>query len=599
MSVSSSNLNTVSLAHNSNILLQENIYTPESFLKILENQGHFPAHFTVKGNLILSNRTDLSALPEGLHVEGALDLSFADGITLPEGLYVKGDLILNGFYKLKALPERLHVGGGLYLYNCDALIALPKEFYVGGNLDFGNCCNLMALPEGLHVKGHLSLYRCIRLTALPKKLQVEGNLNIFDCFCLNFLHEGLCVGGNLHCGGYCGNSVGLISLPENLQVKGDLLLQDCISVPSLPESLQLKGHLCIENCINLTSLPSWITTLGALPNGQIRQVELTRTGLSQAIIERLRQTPAPGMQFYFSQERSAPVRVFTTLNEAFEFWKKETKCSDLSVPSIEILDAHLPSVLTFLSQLAVTAEYKNINARAMLAQRIFQAFNWMATKDTTIKNRAFYIIYQGTTSCDDRIISALDELELMINIHELENAEYPEDKLHQIGKSYLLLGMVNGKAKEHIQTLTWVDEVEVYLAFRINLRDRFNLPLLTRNMIFTRSAQVTEEQLKKAGNAIEQACTEEKLDQFLEEWSPWVRHKRRMSVPAYEKLPPVSVEESELVCCLTEEVTTQPVWYDGHIYDYKSFVKTYAQSGQNPFNRKLINLSELNRIINP
>ena len=80
--------------------------------------------------------------------------------------------------------------------------------------------------------------------------------------------------------------------------------------------------------------------------------------------------------------------------------------------------------------------------------------------------------------------------------------------------------MVNAKAKAHKETLTWVDEIEIYLAFQIGLAERFNLPVKTRNMIFGACAQVTEAQLQAFGDEIEQECTNEKLEAFLQTWSP-------------------------------------------------------------------------------
>jgi hypothetical protein len=79
-------------------------------------------------------------------------------------------------------------------------------------------------------------------------------------------------------------------------------------------------------------------------------------------------------------------------------------------------EMNLRNILNFLSWLTGTAEYKNLQARPVLAKRVIEAFSLMAEGES-IKVRAFDIIEEGLTSCDDRIISALEEIELMVLLH--------------------------------------------------------------------------------------------------------------------------------------------------------------------------------------
>ena len=62
------------------------------------------------------------ALPQGLTVEGSLDLWGCTGLTaLPQGLTVEGSLDLRGCTEMTALPEGLSVAGGLWLTSCAGL----------------------------------------------------------------------------------------------------------------------------------------------------------------------------------------------------------------------------------------------------------------------------------------------------------------------------------------------------------------------------------------------------------------------------------------------------------------------------------------------
>ena len=85
------------------------------------------------GNLDLRS-TGITSLPDGLVVDGVLDLENCTGITsLPEGLTVGGDLDLYGT-GITSLPEGLAVGGSLYLENCTGITSLPDGLTVGGCL---------------------------------------------------------------------------------------------------------------------------------------------------------------------------------------------------------------------------------------------------------------------------------------------------------------------------------------------------------------------------------------------------------------------------------------------------------------------------------
>jgi hypothetical protein len=347
----------------------------------------------------------------------------------------------------------------------------------------------------------------------------------------------------------------------------------------------------------LTSLPSWITTLGARADGNFRAVHLSYTGLSDAIIERLQQTPAPGMHFFYSHAATLPREEFPDLETALVFWFKEAKDETVAIPTITIdRESDRANAVAFLARLTTTAEYKNLQTRPFLACRILEAFHQMAL-DEDIKARGCDFISQGLISCDDRIISALEEIELMLLLDKIEKTNHTSDELKKLGKSFLLLEMVNAKANAHKETLTWVDEIEIYLAFQIGLAERFDLPVKSRNMIFRGCAQVTDAQLKAFGDEIELVCTDEKLEAFLQTWSPWIKFQRQL-VPSYEEL---AIADRELadddICVFSQCAPDQPVFYNGHVYEYVDFVQQYRMNGTDPLDRSKIDISQLKRLI--
>ncbi len=578
-----------------------------------KNLTSLPQNLKVEGDLYLNNCTNLTSLPQNLKVGGDLDLDRCTSLTslpqnlevgislslrhctsltsLPNNLVVEGHLYLKRCTNLTSLPQNLEVGGCLNLSDCTSLTSLPQNLKVKGYLDLNNCTNLTSLPQNLEVGGCLDLSDCTSLTSLPQNLKVEGDLYLNNCTSLTSLPQNLKVEGDL----YFNNCTSLTSLPQNLKVEDYLYLNDCTSLTSLPEDLDLGGNLYLSGCTSLTSLPNSITELGYRSDGEMRVIDLTRTGLSTTVIQNLQQSEHPGIQFHYSQEAQQPSSTFTTLDQGLQFWAELAK---KQAPHVEINGLSCGNVRTYLSRLTTTQEYKNLQSRKYLAERVIDVFKLMR-EDNGIKEHAVNLIEEGLSSCDDRIISALNEIELMVQVNEIEKDDHNEKDLKTLGKRFLLLEMVNKKAAEHIETLSFVDEIEVYLAFQIGLADRFKLPIKTRNMIFRNCADVTDQKIKEYGDTIEEECTEEKLNTYLESWNPWVKlQKSKVKVPLYDELPLDNKEykKDDFFCIFLQDKPERPVSYKGFIYDYKMFIGWYKTNGTDPLTREKIDLEHLKKV---
>ena len=447
-------------------------YTPEKFQQLLSKNHRFPPKVIVTGNLDLKN-SNIETLPAGLEVRGNLCLEGCINLkSLPEGLKVEGSLYLSGRVHytsqglqvtsnlLTSLPRGLEVGGDLHLFSCTNLISLPRglkvrgclnltgctslisfpeeELQVGGDLLLNGCTNLPSLPYPLKVGGSLIFSGNTNLEFLPVWLLVKGNLDIIECPSLAFLPLRLVVEGHLEIRGCCnlkelsqrlvfdGNLVYYRPKSLPLVVRGDLKVSACHSLVLLPQELRVGGNVSLAFCPSLTSLPSWITTLGPRTDGNTRVVSLEDTGLSDAIIERLRQTPAPGMQFHLSHPATVSIVEFPNLANAIAFWHIEAIGEKLE---------NQAEIIHFLARLTETDEYKNLHTRPHLASRVLEAFRQMA-QDTEIKANACELIHTGLAPCNDSIISILDSIELMILVKKVKTTEHPAEELRKLGKIF-------------------------------------------------------------------------------------------------------------------------------------------------------------------
>ena len=189
----------------------------------------------------------LDNLPEGLTVEGWLDLGGTEIARLPKGLKVSGHLNL-AFTPIKTLPEGLSVGGDLYLNNT-LITALPEGLTIGGDLCLDHT-RIAELPDDLSVGRDLSL-SFTKVTTLPKGLTVCRDLRVNNTK-ITSLPEGLTVVGNLVL-----SDTPIRALPDDLRVGYDLTLNDT-AIEKLPKGLTVNGHLDLRRT-PITNLPEGLT----------------------------------------------------------------------------------------------------------------------------------------------------------------------------------------------------------------------------------------------------------------------------------------------------------------------------------------------------
>lgn len=174
----------------------------------------------------------LDNLPEGLTVEGNLNLGGTQITALPEGTSVSGYLRLSST-PITALPARLSVGGFLDLSETP-IKELSRGLTVGGGIDLCST-EIISLPEGLSVTGFLDLSGT-PIRELPKGLMVGGSFNLSRTK-IGALPEGLTVGGSLYL-----NETSITVLPKGLMV-GDNLILDRKKITELPEDLTVGGEV--------------------------------------------------------------------------------------------------------------------------------------------------------------------------------------------------------------------------------------------------------------------------------------------------------------------------------------------------------------------
>ncbi len=186
--------------------------------------------------------------------------------------------------------------------------------------------------------------------------------------------------------------------------------------------------------------------------------------------------------------------------------------------------------------------------------RYYRARVWrileLCAHNTDVREAVFWQT-QGRGTCEDRLLLILSQLEVRAHIalSAGEEAERAEATLLRLGRSLYRLDQVDSIAARHIQEMRQdpyasVDDIEVYLAYRVQLADRLDLPAQPRQMHYLEHSGVSRTRVMRAGTAVIAGENIEVLSNALaqrEFWQGYVRNRypdrfEALAAPFHEQL---------------------------------------------------------------
>ncbi len=411
--------------------------------------------------------------------------------------------------QIKLLPE--HFGNlsslsELNLY-CNPLIFLPDDF---GNLShlrilYLNTSRLQSLPDSF---GNLRELEFLDLSqtkiySLPDSFGALHNLFDLD------LSD-----SNLH------------TLPDSLGSLGQLtqLQLQNNHISSLPESFVHLASLRFLNLgnnhiqslpiemdrlsslerINLSSNP-----LSSLPNSIVLlpancSVELENTHLSLAVLERLgsaiqnRGDLAPR----FSFESNFP-------NIYQDIRNKKNR--------LEVLRSWL-SRLSFMEQKSRVKE-QGLSIKIL-------TYLQLAEQSEVFRERFFETIEGAATTCGDRMALSILHIGIARSLQEFDKKDL-KGFAHFLIHGPWMVDQLQHIARTKINTLHFVDEIEVYLAYPVKLKEQLGIQIDIEDMLYFACSQVTQEDLSKAAEAIQEMLTgPDTVENILLQREDWIEALR-------------------------------------------------------------------------
>ncbi|MCP5492761.1 MAG: hypothetical protein H7A40_06960 [Chlamydiales bacterium] len=279
----------------------------------------------------------------------------------------------------------------------------------------------------------------------------------------------------------------------------------------LPESMGSLQSLQRLNLDSnpLTSLPNSILSLPSDCVVWIRALRLTERTIQQ-LREEVNRSGYNGPRFHFDMTAHNTARPEKSLEDLCQ---DLTQLTGQSLPENFVKTHKDNNDLTlFLNKIGNTYEFEKGSAemKKALAQKLVAYLALMHVNEDYAE--AFQSIIEGEANkCGDRIALAIIRLGIAkqlieYDLHDLAKlADFLKRGVWTVGScvpDQYVMGLLENIAAEKIEILRFVDDVEVYLAYFVKLKELLNLPLDISEMVHYGISGVTKEDLSIAESQV-------------------------------------------------------------------------------------------------
>ncbi|CAM3420557.1 NEL-type E3 ubiquitin ligase domain-containing protein [Bordetella flabilis] len=467
--------------------------------------------------------------------------------------------------------------------------------------------DLSALPPGLKVlrMRQAGLVKLPRLPAGLKILEVAQNALIR----LDNLPAGLetlIVSNNP-----------LRDLPEPLPARLRHLAADAAQLarlPALPESLE-RLSVCRNRLTTLPALPPRLRDLSAdenhlaefpvdvpltlerayLVGNDLRRLPPACANLSGCdfylegnpiALQDLPRLPpgVPGPRFHVSMQAYAaapqaaprPVRMAGNLTEATSAWLLPDMPEAAQRWEAQANPAEAQEFVQFLNRL----HYPKNTKESVFETAAFRASVVSLLTELSLPERAelrvdvYALCKDATANCDDRVLWTLGRLRALLLNDDIRLGRYDDrvGDVIELGRQMFSLDVLAQIAREKVRTLTYIDEVEVYLAYAVQLRQALRLTSVVADMLYFKASGVTPADVDNALQTVRHRQRTE-FPMFLAlDYEPWQTLLRRRDPDRHDAFQASAHEEMER--CLEPELRSrlQAVGLDPHDDDARRTV---------------------------
>jgi hypothetical protein len=435
------------------------------------------------------------------------------------------------------------------------LRTLPRNFWNLCNLQMLDCRNnqLEIIPvEGIQLVEHLAVLDLSnnKLFALPHQIRNMRNLRILNCANNNFEALPACLEGlgNATRLDFSRNCINSFMVPVAFR-QPNLIIDDQRRAVPREQNLESPAPRPVPRP---TVVPSIVLTGGRASNffgGSERELSdreiaellnsgffgqsepenaqprppspvITRRPVNPALLQPQNPAPAPRPVIVRPVLRDAPANSFEAMKRAVPDGKQDLW--QLEVPTVRGDRALWNNLIAWLDKLIRAADYNNETTRPLTAERVLSVVQ-MAEQDQVYRQVFSNTLAEASDRCTDKATYHLTRLEIQRAITSAQ-AQSAHQML-EVLKGAFAAGLLEDCARELMATThRGRDEVEVFLALQLKLKEEFNLPIGIRNMDYLYYAHLTEAHITKVKEKVKQQLQDKtRFAAFLILQEAWIQ----------------------------------------------------------------------------
>ena len=315
-------------------------------------------------------------------------------------------------------------------------------------------------------------------------------------------------------------SISDTSLTELPELPGGLnmLFISIHSLTSLPEVPDSLTRMMVNNTA-ITSLPESIA--GLSPDAS---VDISFNPLSertcQALQDMVSNPGYSGPRIEFNMAGPSAPREARPLHLAVADWlvpAKEGEPAPADRWQSFGQEHNIAAFSAFLDRLSETENFrKDPGFKAQVATWLTQL-----TRDDELRAKTFAMATEATSSCEDRVTLALNQMKNVQLVHDAEKGKYDNNLpgLVSAGREMFRLEKLEQIARDKVKTLRFIDEIEVYLAYQNKLKEPLELSSVSAKMRFFGVSGVTNDDLKAAELQVKTA-EDSQFSEWILQWAP-------------------------------------------------------------------------------
>ncbi|ELI4024103.1 hypothetical protein Q7225_002598, partial [Staphylococcus pseudintermedius] len=171
---------------------------------------------------------------------------------------------------------------------------------------------------------------------------------------------------------------------------------------------------------------------------------------------------------------------------------------------------------TFLDRLKKTKNNQATDFHVQIASWISQL-----AQDDELRAKTFDMATESTSSCEDRVTLAMNNMKSVQLVHNAEKGKFDHDipGLVSAGREMFRLEQLDLIAREKVKKLRFFDEIEVFLGYQNKLKESLELTGTTEGMQFFGASRITELDLKAAEIQVKSAENSQ-FREWILQWEP-------------------------------------------------------------------------------